>query len=300
MDAMISPPIAAPTKKARKPGRRNKTGLNLLRSLTALIICCIFLLPFLWLVGSSFKTQFSIFSDVDHLSIWTFIPRHPTMANFTYLFTHKGVGRALINSFLVACGQVIGTILLCTTCAYGLTRIKFRGSGPLFLFLLITFLVPGDILVVPMYRIATQLHLSNTLWAIFLPWIASPFGLFLLRQAYEDVPHELDEAATIDGANHWQVFTRIILPNVKTSITTLAIVTFLFSWNAFLWPLVVIQSTSKEVIQVSIAQSVVPGELPNWGTTFAGATVAVIPVLLLFVLLQRHVVEGMASTGLKG
>lgn len=270
------------------------------RSVVAMLIVLIFLLPFAWLIGSSFKSQFSIFTDVSNFNLWTFVPRHPTLENFKILFRERAIGRALLNSLLVACGQVAGTLILCSTTAYGLTRIKFKGQGAIFFFLLGTFLVPGEVLVVPLYHVASYLGLNDNLFAVFLPWVASPFGLFFLRQAFEEIPRELDEAAMLDGANHWQIFSRVILPNVRAPLATLSIVTFLFSWNAFLWPLVILQSNNKQMIQVAIAQSVVPGELPNWGITFAGATVAIVPVLILYFILQRHVVEGMATSGLKG
>jgi ABC-type glycerol-3-phosphate transport system permease component len=124
--------------------------------------------------------------------------------------------------------------------------------------------------------------------------------LFLLRQAFSEIPKELDEAARVDGAGRLRVMLQVIVPNVRPALATAALMTFLFSWNAFLWPLVVIQSTSKELIQVAIAINTVPGELPNWGGVFAGAVIATLPVLILFVFLQRYFVRGMVQSGIKG
>jgi len=264
-----------------------------------LLVAALFVLPYWWMIASSLKDQFSIFSDVSPISPATFIPSNPTLDNFAWLVENRSIHRALLNSAFVAVGQVVGTVVVCSLAAYALTRIRFPGRDFLFLLVLVTFLVPTEALVVPLYQVVSGYGLANNLTAAFLPWLASPFGLFLLRQAFDEIPRELDEAAVIDGASHWQVFWHVILPNARTALATLCLMTFLFAWNAFLWPLVILSSRDLTVVQVAIAQSVVPGELPNWGTTFAGATIASLPVLLLFVLLQRYFIRGIAMTGIK-
>jgi multiple sugar transport system permease protein/putative chitobiose transport system permease protein len=264
------------------------------------LILIVFLAPFLWLLASSFKDQTAIFRDVDHLSIWTFLPRSATLENFHEVLFNRGLGRAMLNSTIVAVAQVVGTVAVCSLAAYPLTRMRIRGRDALFVVLIVTMLVPTEALVVPLYGIVSKIGLSNSLWAIFLPWVASPFGLFLMRQAFLEVPHELDEAATLDGAGHIRILFSILLPNVKASLATLSLITFMFAWNAFFWPLVAIQSSSKQVVQVALAQLVVPGELPNWGIILAGAVIATVPVLTLFALLQRFFVAGLTSSAVKG
>jgi ABC-type glycerol-3-phosphate transport system permease component len=266
--------------------------------LAAIIV--VFLLPYAWIVASSFKPQATIFRDLNPVGWRSFVPANPTLDNVVHLFTQRGVGRALLNSAIISACQVAGTLALCSLAAYGLTRIRFRGSGIVFVLILMTFLLPIESLMVPLYQVVAHIGLQDTLVAAFIPWIASPFGLFLLRQAFEELPRELDDAATIDGAGHLRIFWSIVLPNVRTALATLALVTFLFSWNSFLWPLVILQSPENQVIQLAIAQSVAPGQLPNWGETFAGAMVATLPLILLFVFLQRFFVRGIAMTGVKG
>jgi ABC-type glycerol-3-phosphate transport system permease component len=263
-----------------------------------LIIAAVFLLPYLWMVSSALKDQKSIFSDLSPFSWKVFIPIGGTLENFIALF-QKGIGLALVNSLIVALIQVVGSLVVCSLAAYALTRITFKGRKVIFALILATFMLPAEALVVPMYGVIAGLNLQDTLLAVALPWIASVFGLFLLRQAFEEIPMELDEAARLDGAGHFRVFWSIILPNVRTSLATLCLVTFLFSWNAFLWPLTVVQSPQNQVIQVAIAQSVAAGELPNWGLTFAGAAVATLPLIILFLFAQRFFVQGLASSGLK-
>ncbi len=264
------------------------------------IIGVVFLLPYLWIAASAFKPQTHIFADLTPIGWQTFVPTNATLDNFTKLFRERALGRALVNSAFVAICQVLGTLLLSSMAAYALTRIRFRGRRLIFGLVLASFLLPVEALVVPLYQLTASLHLQDTLTGVFLPFIASPFGLFLLRQHFEEIPHELDEAAKIDGAGHLRIFVSIILPNVKASLVTLGLVIFLSSWNSFLWPLIILQSPGKTVVQIAIAQSASPGELPDWGQTFAGATVATLPVLLLFLFLQRYIVRGIASTGLKG
>jgi multiple sugar transport system permease protein/putative chitobiose transport system permease protein len=265
-----------------------------------LVILAVFLGPYAWIVASSFKPQFAIFRDLNPISWGTFIPANPTLDNFVHLFRDRGIGRALLNSAIVSSCQVAGTIVLCSMAAYGLTRIRFRGAGVVFALVLMTFLLPIESLMVPLYMHVSRLGLQDTLIGVFIPWIASPFGLFMLRQAFEDLPRELDEAATIDGAGHVRIFWSVVLPNVRTTLATLALVTFLFSWNAFLWPLVILSSPRNQVVQLAIAQSVAIGQFPNWGETFAGATIATVPLILLFLFLQRYFVRGIALTGVKG
>lgn len=283
-------------------GPRTRSGPVVRYLLPAVVITAIlavFLLPYLWMVSSGLKSQRSIFSDVSPISWRTFLPVGGTLENVQALFTERGVGRALFNSLLVAAIQVLGALVVCSMAAYALTRIRFAGRSTVFAIILATFMLPTEALVVPLYSVVSGLGLVDSLAAVALPWVANVFGLFLLRQHFEQVPVQLDEAARLDGAGHIRIFWSVILPNVRTALATLSLVMFLFSWNSFLWPLVVIQSEEKQVVQVSIAQSVAPGELPNWGLTFAGAAVATLPLLILFLLLQRYFVRGLATTGLK-
>lgn len=263
------------------------------------VVVVAFLLPYVWILSSSFKDQGSIFSDVSPLSWKTFWPTGGSFDNYVSTIENKNVGRALLNSVIIAVAQVACTLVLGALAAFGLTRIRFRGSRLLFGLILVTFLVPMEALVVPLYAWMGDLHLRNSLAAVFLPWIASPFALFMLRQAFEEIPVELDEAAYLDGAGPFRVFWSVILPSVRSTVVGCGLVVFLFSWNSFLWPLVVNSSSDREVIQVAVAQSAAPGQLPNWGETFAGAMIATLPLILLFIFAQRHIVKGLASSGLK-
>lgn len=264
-----------------------------------LILACFFT-PFLWVVSNSFKPQLTIFSDVTPLSWRTFLPLEPVLENYRTLFARTNILRALLNTAIVCSVQVALTLILCSMAAYALTRITFKGSKTVFVAILLTFLLPVEAMLVPLYQVVSGLGLDNTLLGVLAPWIASPFGLFLLKQAFEDLPKELEDAARIDGAGHLRTFVSVILPNVKVPLLTLGLVTFLFSWNSFLWPLVIAQQPDIQMIQVAIAQQGSPTQLPNWGETFAGATVATLPLILLFLFLQKYFTQGMAMSGIKG
>ncbi|WP_394217130.1 carbohydrate ABC transporter permease [Brachybacterium vulturis] len=263
------------------------------------VIGVVFLAPFMWVISSGFKSQEDIFAGLVPFSWTAFLPLNPTLDNFIELFVEKGVGRSLLNSFAVATIEVVGALAVCSLAAYALTRMDWKGRGAVFGLILVTFMLPVEAMFVPLYRVISGMGLDDNLWGVALPGVASVFGLFLLKQAFEDIPRELDEAARIDGAGHFRIFFSIIIPNVKTALATLVLVKFLFSWNMFLWPLVALQSPQLKLIQVAVAHEVDPNSLPNWGLTFAGAAVAVVPVLLVFLLLQRHFVKGLATTGLK-
>ncbi|MCD2182869.1 carbohydrate ABC transporter permease [Rhizobium sp. GN54] len=264
-----------------------------------LILCC-FLAPYAWIVASSFKNQLTLFNDVTPLSWKAFFPVGGTFENYRTLFERTNVLTALLNTAIVSGGQVALTLLLCAMAAYSLTRIKFPGARIVFVLILLTFLLPIEAMMVPLYQVVSGLGLSNTLAGVMIPWIASPFGLFLLKQAFEELPVELEDAARIDGAGHVRIFFSIVLPNVKVPMLTLGLITFLFSWNSFLWPLVIVQDPANQVIQVAIAQQGSPTQLPNWGETFAGATVATLPLILLFLALQKYFTQGMTTSGIKG
>lgn len=275
---------------------RSILGMTLI---LALIIICFFT-PFLWIVSNSFKPQLTIFSDVTPLSWRTFFPVDAVLENYQTLFARTNILQSLVNTAIVSAGQVALTLILCSMAAYALTRIKFPGSQVVFVIVLMTFLLPVEALLVPLYQVVSGLGLNNTLLGVMIPWIASPFGLFLLKQAFEELPRDLEDAARIDGAGHVRIFVSVILPNVKVPLLTLGLVTFLFSWNSFLWPLVIAQRPDIQLIQVAVAQQGSPTQLPNWGETFAGAVVATLPLIILFLLLQKYFTQGMAMSGIKG
>jgi len=264
-----------------------------------LVVVAVFLAPYYWMVESSLKSSADIFADLSPFSWRALVPLHPTLDSFVRLFTERGVGQALLNSVIIGVIQVGGSLVVCTMAAYALTRLRFPGQQVVFAFILVTFMVPVEALLVPLYSVVAGLGLQDTLFAVAAPWVASVFGLFLLRQSFQEIPRELDEAARLDGAGHLRTLVSVILPNLRAPLASMCLIQFLFAWNSFLWPLVINQSPEVKPIQVAIAQSVSPTSNADWSLTFAGAVVATIPLIVLFLFFQRSFVRGLASSGLK-
>lgn len=304
-NSSFAPPPAteAPAGAVHLPGRRLTWLERLLADapsyVAMLIVAFIFLTPFVWMFLTSFKPTVDVFRYTQPLSWMTFIPPSPTLANYVSIFATWNFHRDLMNTLIAAGGQVIGACLTSTLAAFVFARMRFRGRDVLFAFTMLTAFVPFDVVVVPLYIVMRSLGLVSSYWALFLPFSFSPFGIFLMRQSFLEIPRELDEAATIEGANLFQVFWHIILPNTRAALVTLALIQFMWSWNSYLWPLVIMQDPNKQVVQVTIAKFRTIANFPLFGELFAAASAATIPLLILFFLLQRYYVRGMLVSGMK-
>ncbi|WP_309616424.1 carbohydrate ABC transporter permease, partial [Salinibacterium sp.] len=184
------------------------------------------------------------------------------------------------------------------TAGYAFSRLAFRGRSAVFAVYLATMMVPLQVLIVPLFVELKTFGLLNTYLGALLPTFASAFGIFLLRQAINQVPRELDEAATLDGAGHFRIFWRIILPNTRPALATLTIFAFMGSWNSFLWPLVVLRSPELQTLPIALAG--LQGQYTTeWDTVMAGSVVSVLPMLALYIFAQKYIVQGVASSGIK-
>jgi ABC-type glycerol-3-phosphate transport system permease component len=293
----------APAGAVRLPAQRPTSLGRLLADVPSYLamtaIAFIFLTPFVWMFLTSFKPTVDVFRYTVPLSWMTFIPPAPTLENYVSIFTTWNFHRDLMNTLIAAGGQVIGACVTSTLAAFVFARMRFRGRDVLFAFTMLTAFVPFDVVVVPLYIVMRSLGLVSSYWALFLPFSFSPFGIFLMRQSFLEIPRELDEAATIEGANLFQVFWHIILPNTKAALVTLALIQFMWSWNSYLWPLVIMQDPNKQVVQVTIAKFRTIANFPLFGELFAAASAATIPLLILFFLLQRYYVRGVLVSGMK-
>lgn len=273
----------------------SRVPLYLLMGMTGFV----FLLPFVWMFLTSFKPTSEVFQYTFPLSWKTFIPPNPTLENYGSIFSTWGFHRYLINTLIVAASQMLGACLFSSLAAYVFARIQFRGRSLVFALTMLTAFVPFDVIVVPLYVVMRSLNLVSTYMALFLPNIFTPFGIFLMRQAFLEIPREFDEAAVIEGASPFAIFWHIILPNARPALITLALIQFMFSWNNFIWPLVIMQNPQKQVIQVALANFRTIANFPLFGELFAGATVATVPILILFFALQRYFIRGMLMSGMK-
>jgi multiple sugar transport system permease protein len=252
------------------------------------------LFPFAWMVSTSLKPDLAVFQTPPQL-----IPKPFQPSNYSTVVHVFPVWRFLINSALVAVISVTLQVSTSAMAAYAFARLKFRGSNLLFLLYLTTLMVPFQVTIVPLFVEMKYLHFVNSYPGLIVPSIASAYGTFLLRQAFLSLPAELEEAAFVDGASHWTVFTRIVLPLVRPSLATFAVLSFIASWNSFLWPLVII--SSQKLMTLPVGLSNLQGEhLTAWNLVMAGATISVLPILLVYLVAQKQIVRGFVLSGVKG
>jgi multiple sugar transport system permease protein len=261
-----------------------------------IFIALIFLLPLIWMISTSLKPTSQLFTQQIE---W--IPRTFTLDNYTKLFgqTQTPIGRWFFNSLAIATLFTILTLVVDALAAYAYARMEFPGRNLLFGLMLLTLFVPGFMFIIPNFLTINFLHLINNWAGVILPGLAGVFGVFFLRQFFEGLPKELEEAAMIDGANQFQVFSRVVMPLSRPALATLAVVTFLASWNDFLWPLLILKDRQLQTLPPGL-RTLQSAYTAEYGLIMAGAVVVAIPVLLLYLLLQRYIVQSIASTGLKG
>ncbi|HET9493666.1 MAG TPA: carbohydrate ABC transporter permease [Chloroflexia bacterium] len=278
----------------RRPGNRTLrlVGIYVVLVLVALII----LLPLLWLLSTSLKLPRDLFTNTID---W--IPRTVTFDNYTRLFANQQtpVGRWFLNSLAIASITTLLVLTVDSMAAYAYARMNFPGRNALFGIMLLTLFLPGFMFIIPNFLTVNFLGLINNWGAVILPGLAGVFGVFFLRQFFQGIPKELEEAAEIDGANRFEIFYRIVLPLSRPALATLGIITFLASWNDFLWPLLVLKDRQIQTLPPGLS-TLQSAYTSDYGLIMAGAVVVAIPVLVLYMLLQRYIVQSVASTGLKG
>ncbi|GIL34840.1 carbohydrate ABC transporter permease [Phycicoccus sp. DTK01] len=250
--------------------------------------------PFVWMVLGSFKSEGEL-----RQSPPTWWPQTASLDNYTQLFSRLDFGGYFTNSVVVAVVVTAGNLLFCSMLGYALAMLEFRGKRALFVIVMTTLMIPGVVTFVPLFVLVANAGLVDTLPGLFLPFLVSPFGVFLMRQFILGLPRDLIDAGRVDGAGELRIFARIILPLCGPALATLGILTFLGSWNNFLWPLVVAQTEDTYTLPVALALYSTGQNSTQYGLLLAGATVVVLPVLLVFMVFQRRFIEGIATTGIK-
>jgi multiple sugar transport system permease protein len=248
--------------------------------------------PFLWMLLSSVKPEGEI-RDV------TWLPETWTLENYRNLFDRLNFPKFFANSAIVALLVTAGNLVFCSALGYALAKLPFPGRRVVFLLVLGTLMVPGMVTFVPQFVLVSNMGLTNTYAGLALPFLAGPFGVFLMRQFLLSIPDDLLEAARVDGAGEFRIFWRIVLPLCRPALATLGILTFITSWNNFLWPLVVATTEDRYTLPVALALYSVGQNRIQFGLLLAGAVVVVVPALIVFLVLQRSFLRGIATTGLK-
>jgi multiple sugar transport system permease protein len=267
------------------------------RYIVLIALAAVFVVPLLWMVLTSLKSY-----STAQQSPPTWVPDPVSTYGYGRLFEPGSQNPVLVwflNSMLAATLHAALVIVTASTAAYALARMRFRGRGLVFLIVVATLFVPPATLIIPGFLVADTLDWLDTLAVVIVPGAASAFGVFFLRQFFLSLPRELEEAAFIDGANQWQVFFRVVLPLSKPALATLTVLSFLTNWNDFLWPIYVLFSADRLTLPAGLGllQGAYVADYP---VIMAGAVLASVPALILFVLAQRYIIEGVSRSGLKG
>lgn len=268
--------------------------------ITILIILClgtvIAMAPMAYMVSTAFKPH-AYTPEFPP----TFIPENPTLDNFDTAFSSRNFGRAFANSLGVAVATSMLVTTLTAMMAYSFARFEFPGKNLLYLTVLAMMMVPTMMLIIPQFMVAKRLGLLNSLPGLVLAYTAGAmaFNMFLLRGFFETLPHELEESALIDGANHFVIFTRIMVPLAKPALSTVAVFSFLGAWDEYIWALTVLTDLEKRTLPIAIA-NFRGVHASDWGLVFAGSLTAVVPTVLIFIFFQRYFVKGLTAGALKG
>lgn len=270
--------------------------VRVLRYAVLVVLTLLFVSPLVFVLLTSFKTPTEAVTTPP-----TWWPDPFTLQAYERILgaADTPVLRWFLNSMAAATANAALVVATAAPAAYALARLQFRGKRVVFALIVSTLFVPPVILVIPNYEIVGRLYWLDTLLAIIVPTAASAFGVFFLRQFFVGLPRELEESAFLDGANRWQVFTKVVLPLSKPALATLALLSFLTNWNDFLWPVYVLFSPENQTLQAGLA-TLQSANSVRYDLLMAGAVVASVPVLLLYLVAQRFVIEGVSRSGLKG
>ena len=281
---------------AEEPKGQPTTGRFLFSSwhLVLIPIAVVMVIPLVWMLVTSLQTL----DETRHYPP-TIVPTSLEFRNYTDVLQQAPFARWFVNTLLVTIACVAGNLLFCSLAGYAFARIRFFGREVVFVLILATLMVPFQVIIIPTFLIVRTFHLIDTLGALILPNLAGAFGIFMLRQFFRALPIELEEAARIDGASRLGVLFKIVLPLSGPALATLAVITFMWTWNDFLWPLITIYSPNNMTIQLGLA-TFQGAHQTNTNLLMAANVMSMIPILLLFFFAQRYFIRGIATTGLKG
>lgn len=255
----------------------------------------VFMIPLFWMLSTSLKPRWEIMA-------WPpqWIPSDPQWQNYSEAFTRYPMGRFMLNSGLLVVANVIGELLAVPLVAYGFARLRFPGKGVLFMIVIVTMMIPTHAMLIPLFTIYQRLHLIDTYWPLILPaYFGGPFFIFLLVQYMKTLPRDLDDAARIDGAGTWAILYRVLLPLCKPPLAIIVVYTFWGVWNEFLHPLIFLNTFELFPVQVGLA--LFRGRYSvEWNLFMAATLVSILPILVLYFFVQKQLIGGIASVGLKG
>jgi len=252
------------------------------------------LLPFLWMISTSLMSELEVYQFPPK-----FVPAAAKWMNFMEAMTLQPFGRYFLNTLVVACASVIGQLVFCSMAAYAFARLRFSWRDRIFGVYLATMMIPAIVTIIPAFLLINKFGWMNTYWALFTPTLSSVWGIFLLRQFFQTIPRDLEDAARIDGASELTIFWRVVLPLSRPALATLAIFAFMGSWKDFLWPLIVTNRMDMRTVELGIA-SFSSVYQTDWPHQMAAAVMVMLPIILVFFFAQKYFVRGITMTGMKG
>jgi multiple sugar transport system permease protein len=287
-----APDIKKPVKAKRRGGVMGNTGLYIATGVAALL----FLIPFYLIVRNAFMTDPEITGEE-----WKWFPTDIQWGNISEPFDDVTVdfARSMWNSLVVAVLHTTGILLICSLAGYGLARIPYKHANKVFYAVLATLMVPTAVTFVPSFVLVSSLGWVDTYRGLIIPGLFSGFTCFLFRQYFLGFPKELEEAARVDGLSYWGAYWRVVVPNSLNFFAAIATITFIAGWNAFLWPLVIGQDPSAWTVQVALS-SYATNQTVNYHLIFMATAISILPLVFVFLFLQRWLVQGIAQTGIKG
>lgn len=270
------------------------------RAVGLCVVAIVFGGPTVVMLLMSFKSTPAILADALPLTWRTVVPASPTLQNYVTILTQFAFGRNLLNSLVITVCQVLGAVTTSTVAGYAFARLHFRGRNLLFLVCLAAAFVPAEAIFLPELRLVSTIGLTDSYAGVFMPFMFSPFAIFLLRQSFLELPREMFEAAGLDGLGVWRSLLWVAIPNVRAPLITVTLVQFIWAWNAYIWPLIVVQDPSKQTAQVAAAYFKAVPNHPMNGELMAALALTCIPLVVLAIVLQKHYVRGLVMTGSKG
>ena len=290
----VTPSLAAPTLAAPRRRAGSSRPSSIISQILLSLVALLFLVPIIWMVLSALKPSAEVFTVPPKL-----FGSEVLFSNFAEAWNYLPFGRFILNTLFVAGVGTLITLVASTTAGYAFARLNFKFQGGLFILYLSTLIVPQEVIVIPMFLVMQQLHWVNSYQALILPWAFTAFGTFLLRQFFITIPRELEESAKIDGCGHVRILRSIIIPIAAPAIAVLAVFTFISYWNSFLWPLIIVNDTSKMTVPLGL-ELFLGQQGQRWELLMAAATISMVPTVILVLALQKYLVKGIALSGLGG
>ena len=283
--------------------KSQNNGSSLLKISTygiMIFLAVVVIVPYIWIISNSFQESSLIGKNSGGL--WeSFIPTNPSLGSYIEVGIRINLVRVMFNTVFVALSVTAIALVLNSMAGYAFARLKFKGKNLLFGVLILTYIIPFEVMVIPLYHTVRQLDMIGKYTGLILPAAASAYGIFFFRQFFEEIPASLEEAAFIDGANKLRIYWTIMMPLMKAPLITLGIITFLGQWDNFLWAYTCVNQENMHMLQVALVY-VITGQMfrTNWGVMFAGVVVTALPVIILFIFVQKYYIENVTFSGIKG